>query len=158
MSIEIAAVVPALELLYASRFDIAAPVDVGATPRGVRRKVPITGGAFEGAKLGGTVLPGGEDWQLIRSDGVVEVDARYVLQTEAGARIHVRNRGIMKAPREVLGQMLKGEFPPSTAYYFRTQPVFETGHPDVAWLQRLTAVAVGEVRAGHVLISVYAVT
>jgi hypothetical protein len=158
MEIETVAAVPALELLYSSRFELSKPIDVGPTPLGLRRKVPITGGAFEGPKLKGTVLPGGEDWQLIRSDGVVEVDARYVLQTEAGARIHVRNRGIMTAPREVMIALAKGERPPSTAYYFRTQPVFESGHADLTWLHRITAVAAGEVRAGYVLISVYAVT
>jgi hypothetical protein len=158
MSVDKVAVVPTLELLYASRFELGPGVDIGATALGVRRMVPITGGAFEGPKLSGVVLPGGEDWQLIRSDGVVEVDARYVLQTEGGARIHVRNRGILHAPREVLVGFLRGNYPPPDAYYFRTHPVFESGHPDCTWLQRVSAVATAEVRAGQVLVTAYALT
>ena len=158
MAVEKAAVVPGLELLYTSRFDVSAAIDVGATPLGLRRIVPITGGAFEGPKLSGVVLPGGEDWQLIRSDGVVEVDARYVLQTTSGARIHVRNRGLLSASREVLIALGTGTYPSPDSYYFRTHPRFECGHADFAWLHRLTAIASAEIRRGHVLITVYAVT
>jgi hypothetical protein len=120
--------------------------------------VPITGGAFAGPRLSGVVLPGGEDWQLIRGDGVVEVDARYVLQTESGARIHVRNRGILHASREVLRDFVRGEYPSPEAYYFRTHPEFECGHPDFAWLHHVSAVGTAEVRAGHVLVTVYTLT
>lgn len=158
MPVDRVAVIPGLELLYGSRFELGKMVDVGATPLGLRRMIPITGGAFEGPKLSGRVLPGGEDWQLVRSDGVVEVDARYVLETTAGARIHVRNRGILTGPREVLIALARGELPAADSYYFRTHPVFESGHSELAWLQRLTAVGVAEVQRGAVLVTVYAVS
>ena len=50
----------------------------------------------------GTVLPGGADWQLIRHDGVAELDARYTLQTDDGAAIHVHNRALRHGPPEVM--------------------------------------------------------
>lgn len=52
------------------------PRDLGDTPRGRRRIVGITGGRFSGERLSGRVLPGGADWQLIRADGVADLDAR----------------------------------------------------------------------------------
>ena len=49
---------------------LAPPQELGETPRGRRRIVPITGGSFRGEKLAGRVLPGGAHWQFIRADGV----------------------------------------------------------------------------------------
>jgi hypothetical protein len=31
--------------------------------------------------LRGKVVPGGADWQIIRSEGVAELEARYTLET-----------------------------------------------------------------------------
>ena len=50
------------------------------------------GGSFEGPNIRGTVLPGGADRQLIRKDGVRQLDALYELQADDGAVITVRNR------------------------------------------------------------------
>ena len=58
-------------------------VDLG----GGRRYVAFDGGTFEGRDgLSGTVLEGGVDWQTVRADGVLEIDAHYTLQTEATRR------------------------------------------------------------------------
>lgn len=65
---------------------------LGPGPLGERLVVPILGGTFEGPRLRGTVLPGGADRQLLRADGVKELDALYELQTDDGAVITVRNR------------------------------------------------------------------
>lgn len=49
-------------------------VDLG----GGRRYVPFDGGSFEGRDgLRGTSREGGVDWQTVRSDGVLEIDAHY---------------------------------------------------------------------------------
>ena len=58
------------------------PQEIGKTTSGWRRIIPIMGGTFEGHIMKGEVLPGGFDWQLIRADGVAEIEARYSLQTE----------------------------------------------------------------------------
>ena len=90
-------VLPTLKPLYTSRIDIAAPLDLGKGPRGHRRIINILGGAFSGPRLSGRVLPGGADWQVLRSDGVVEVSARYTLETDDGALIYISNRGLRHA-------------------------------------------------------------
>ena len=51
----------------------------------------LRGGTFEGRDgLSGTVLDGGVDWQTVRPDGVLEIDAHYTLRTEADEAIEVR--------------------------------------------------------------------
>ncbi len=52
------------------------PQRIGAVPHGARVIATITGGTFEGPRLRGKVLPGGGDWLLLRSDGVLGLDLR----------------------------------------------------------------------------------
>lgn len=83
---------PEARLAWEAQVDIGERQSLGQGPRGERFIVPILGGSFEGPRLRGTVLPGGADRQLLRADGVKELDALYELQTDDGAVITVRNR------------------------------------------------------------------
>lgn len=56
---------PRLEHLCDLAVTIAPPVEVGTTPAGLRRMIPITGGTVSGPKVNGRVLAGGADFQLI---------------------------------------------------------------------------------------------
>lgn len=151
-------VLPALKLLYTSRIDIADPLDLGKAPYGQRRIISIFGGAFSGPRLSGRILPGGADWQIIRSDGIAEVEARYTLETDDGALIYISNRGLRHGPPEVIARLGAGEAVEPGEYYFRTAPIFETGAPAHAWLNGIIAIAVGERRAHAVILTAYEVT
>lgn len=133
-------VTPQLEPLFRAVVTVAAPMSVGLTPGGERRIVPITGGHFEGPALAGEVLPGGADWQVVRSDGTVRLEARYTLRTRDGALIYVRNRGVRAGSPDVLARLARGEAVDPAQYYFRTVPEFETGAPAYAWLNDLVAI------------------
>jgi hypothetical protein len=150
-------VTPSLQLLYTSRIDIAAPLDFGAAPYGRRRIINITGGAFSGPRLSGRILPGGADWQIARSDGIVEVDARYTLETDDGALIYITNWGLRHGPPAVISRLAAGDSVDPSEYYFRTTPTFETGAAEYAWLNGIIAVAVGERRTDAVIITAYEV-
>jgi Protein of unknown function (DUF3237) len=91
-------VLPRTEFVYEAIFDLAPTMNLGDSPLGERRMVPITGGSFEGPNIRGKVLPGGADRQLIRKDGVRQLDALYELQAEDGAVITVRNRVLIDDP------------------------------------------------------------
>jgi hypothetical protein len=156
-SLPIVSVTPALKLLYTSRVTIAVPQNFGATPHGERRIIPITGGAFSGPRLSGRVLPGGADWQIVRSDGVAAVEARYTLETDDGALIYISNWGYRHGPPEVMARLRAGAEVDPREYYFRTTPKFETAATDYAWLNGVIAVATGERRADEVIITVYEV-
>jgi hypothetical protein len=85
----------ATEFAYEALVEIGAPIDVGATPHGTRRYIPITGGSFEGPGIRGVVLPGGADWQTDRPDDTTEVDALYSMRCDDGTVIIVHNTGIV---------------------------------------------------------------
>ena len=116
---------------------------VGETPLGLRRIVPILGGHCAGPLLSAAVLPGGADWQLIRRDGVAEIEARYTLRTEDGALVSVLNRGLRHGPADVMARLAAGEAVDAGLYYFRTVPQFETASERHSWLTRTVFVGIG---------------
>jgi len=89
--------VPRCELAFEARVSIGELLQIGSSAYGLRQLIPITGGEVSGPLLQGEVVPGGADWQLVRPDGVLELDARYTIRASDGALIHVRNRGIWHA-------------------------------------------------------------
>jgi hypothetical protein len=132
-----------LRPLFQADITLAAPQELGESPLGRRRIINITGGTFHGARLSGKVLPGGADWQVIRADGVADLDARYTLETSDGALIYVRNHGYRHGPADVLKKLASGEDVDPSLYYMRTTPLFETGDQRYAWLNRLVCVGTG---------------
>jgi hypothetical protein len=132
-------------------------LEVGHTPKGFRRMIPISGGYFEGPNIKGDVLPGGYDFQLMRTDNLLEIDARYVLQTDDGARVTIVNRGLRHGPSEVMEQIARGEDVPPSLYYFRSVPLFETGVKRYEWLMKTIFVATGVRHSDEVVITVYKV-
>ena len=87
---------PSSTLLWQAAVLIGDRQALGASPLGERFIVPILGGTAWGAgphaALQGTVLPGGADRQLLRADGVKELDALYEVQLHDGTVLTVRNR------------------------------------------------------------------
>ena len=146
-----------LEPLFRAEITLAPPQELGDTPQGRRRIIAITGGRFVGARLSGRVLPGGADWQVIRADGVADLDARYTLETNDGALIYVHNRGYRHAPPEVMKKLIAGEDVNPALYYMRTTPFFETGDPRYAWLNRIICVGTGARRPAAVELEIFEV-
>jgi hypothetical protein len=143
---------PALELALELRAQLGAPLEVGTVPGGRRRIVQILGGTFEGSGLKGRILPGGADWQIVRADGLAELDTRYTLETDDGRLIYVQNAGIRHASPEVTARLMKGEPVDPSLVYFRTVATFETPAPELAWLMRSIFVGTGERYPTDVLI------
>jgi Protein of unknown function (DUF3237) len=144
---------PELKFVFEARADLGTPLEIGILPSGKERRViPILGGTFEGPSLRGRVLPVGADWQIVHTDGSAELDARYTLQTDAGALISVFNRGVRTGPPEVLAKLRAGEEVPATSYYFRAVPRFETGDAGLQWLCRSIFLCSGERLAAQVIL------
>ncbi len=146
---------PQLEFLMRIAAEVGELQTMGGGPLGERRVVAITGGTFEGPALKGEIVPGGADWQIVRADGVLDIDARYALRTEAGALIRVVSQGYRHGPPEVLAALARGEVVPANRYFFRTVMRFETGDTDLLWLNRTIAVATAERRARQVLLEAW---
>ena len=135
--------------------DVGEVVSMGMAPLGELRVVGILGGTFEGAALRGEVLPGGADWQIARKDGVLDIDARYVLKEENGGLVRVVSQGYRHGSSEVLAALARGEKVDPTTYFFRTIMRFETGAPYLEWLNKTIAVATAERKARRILLSAY---
>ena len=116
---------------------------LGNTPYGERRIIDIKDGTVDGPKLKGKVLAGGADWQIVRSDGVVHLTARYTIETETGGLILVNSEGYRHGPPEVMERLGRDETVDPSLYYFRAFMRFETADPASAWLNRILALGRG---------------
>jgi hypothetical protein len=115
--------------------------DLGLTPHGHRRIIPILSGSVKGERLKGEVISGGADWQYVRTDGVVELEARYAIRTSDGTEIAITNRGLRRATPEIMDRLSRGESVDPAQVYFRTAPVFEAPAGQHEWLNRSVFVA-----------------
>ena len=132
-------VTPRLQLLTRGSVRVAPANVVGSTLFGERRIVPILGGTFDG-KLAGEVLPGGADWQVVTANGAMILEARYTIRTPKSSLIYVCNKGVRHSSPEVMARLARGEAVDASEYYCRTTPTFETGDPELSWLNTLIAV------------------
>ncbi len=148
---------PKLEYLMTYRADLKPPVAVGTGPAGTRQIYDVTGGSFEGPRLKGTLLASGGDWLLIGNDGVGRLDVRATFETQDGALIYLQYCGVIVMNEAVTRALSAGGETQYGDTYFMTQPRFETGHPDYAWLNSVVAVAEGRALPNAVEYRVYEV-
>jgi len=93
-------VVPTLATKYV--FTITARIgdvtSAGEIGHGVRRIIPITGGEVRGEKVNGKVCAFGADFQMIRPNELIELEAKYAFETDDGAVVYVENKGLRFGP------------------------------------------------------------
>src|SRR5262245_41299749 len=131
--------------LFTISIELHPILDLGATPAGHRRIVPVSGGRFSGERLRGEILPhAGSDLLLTRSDGAFQQDVRLALRTDDGALILMTYRGIRHSSAEVASLLARGGSVGPDRYYLRTAPFFETAAPAYEWLNRIVTVGIGE--------------
>jgi hypothetical protein len=126
-------------------------------PLGQRWFIPVTGGTISGDRISGVAQAGGSDFQLIRKDGVAELDVRVTLLTDDGVTIQLKGHGIRHTTTEVLSRIMSGAEVDPTEYYFREALFFEAPAGKYEWLNRIIAVAKGGRLKSHVLIDAYEV-
>jgi hypothetical protein len=76
--------------VFTEAVGIGSSLSVGASKRGTRNVIPITGGTVSG-RFTGSVVSAGADYQLIGSQ--TTLDARYALESNDGEFVIVRNCG-----------------------------------------------------------------
>ena len=104
--------------------DVTTAGDIGS---GVRRIIPIIGGEVKGEGVNGNVLAFGADFQIIRPNELIELEAKYAFETDDGAVVYVENKGIRFGPIDLLQKLKRGEPVDPKLIYCRTVPKFETG-------------------------------
>jgi hypothetical protein len=149
---------PQLEHVCDLAVTIASPVEVGHTPAGLRRMIPITGGTVTGPRLNGKVLAGGADFQLILGGGTqAHLDARYVIELDDGTRVFVQNTALRVASLENSQRIMNGQPVNPDDIYFRCQPKLEATAPPWAWLSESQFIGTGRRAPDGVFLSFYRV-
>ncbi|MBA7713703.1 hypothetical protein ES703_122710 [subsurface metagenome] len=134
--------------------DVTTAGDIG---HGVRRIIPIIGGEVRGEKVNGKVLPFGADFQIIRPNELIELEAKYAFETDDGAVVYVENTGMRFGPVDLLQKLKRGEPVDPKLIYFRTVPKFETGAENYRWLMEHIFVGSAARHADRVVIDVHQV-
>jgi len=143
------------EFIFEYEGEVEFPEVFAPSHVGTRMFYFLKGGTVKGPQLNGTLLSGGGDWPVMRSDGAGEIDARMVIKTDDNELIYALYRGISVMSPEVVMRVQSGEKVDPSEYYFRTTPVFETGSEKYGWLNRIICVGVGTFELGRVSYKVY---
>jgi hypothetical protein len=132
-------ITPQLEYVMTISINLGKAYWVRPTAYGSERAaVYLVDGIVSGPKINGIVIPGsGGDFPWTRPDGVIDFDARYMLQTDDGANIYLQNRGYRwgRTP-EATAKMARREPIEDSEYYMRAAPKFEAPAGKYDWLNR----------------------
>jgi len=149
---------PELRHVYRLDAELGAPADLGDTPQGHRRIIPLIRGHAAGPYFDAEMLPAGAaDWQTVRASGSSVADIRYTLETAAGALLYVQSQGVRHGDPDVLARLAAGEDVDPSEYTFRTSVTMETADPNLAWVNDGVFIAVGGRRPSGVSYDVYLV-
>ncbi|WP_428410505.1 DUF3237 family protein [Hyphococcus sp.] len=138
---------PKFEYAFTISIDLAGlqwvtPTSMGAT----RAAIYAARGEISGPRLNGKVIPmSGGDFPLQRPNGVIDFDARYMLEADDGAVIYMQNRGYRwAASDDVAARMSRNEDVDPSDYYMRVTPRFEAPEGPHEWLSKHVFVGVAE--------------
>ncbi|XXX75620.1 DUF3237 domain-containing protein [Sorangium sp. So ce134] len=125
--------------VFTESVTLGSSLSVGASKRGTRNIIPITGGTVTGGMLlsglSGSVLPGGADYQLIGS--TTTLDARYALSSNDGEVIVVRNCGPFGALVPVFETRADGPYAIlNTKAYVSSDPGAASGGVSLTFYER----------------------
>src|SRR5450631_570040 len=149
---------PRVTRVYRLEATLGQPLDLGESPQGRRRIVPLNGGTFTGPELRGKLLPGASaDWQTVLPDGTALGDIRYTLQTDAGDLLYVQSRGVRHGSAEVLARLGRGEDVDAGEYTFRTSTQIEAAARQLDWLNKGIFISVGGRQTDGVIYETYLV-
>jgi hypothetical protein len=139
--------------LFDMAVDLEPRLDFGSGPLGRRVLFGASGGSFSGPQLNGEVLDGGGDWALFRPDATMALDVRLTLRTDDGALVHMTYGGRWVTPpdlRSAMSDPAERYRVDPARYYFRTNPLFETGAEAYGWLNDVVCVGAGYLIAGGI--------
>lgn len=152
--------IPELEFAFRVRIEFPPGPRIRLPIRGGEQRgfVSVSRGIVTGPLLEGEVVPdSGGDWPLIRSDGVIAFDARYLIRANDGTLIQVFNRGFAHTTPEVQARLERGESIDPGENYFRLTPSFETAPGPHDWLTRTVFIGLGEKHPDHSTFDFFAV-
>src|ERR1700732_9598 len=135
---------------------IGSVISAGDVGHGVRRIIPITGGEVRG-DINGKVCAFGADFQIIRPNELIELEAKYAFETGDGAVVYVENQGIRLGPIAMLQRLERGEPVDPRLLYSRPGPRLERGSKKSRWLMQRLFIGSAARHADRVVIDVHQV-
>ena len=156
---------PRLEFAFEVRLRFTRVQNIASMPTGAGRgAVYVDSGEFSGPYIRGKAVPNsGGDYALFRPDGVLQFDARYMLQEDDGTLILMQNRGYLWGRNADTMKMLRdmafagGPTVDPSEYYLRAAPSFEVEKGRHDWLMRHVFVGIGERKSDGNLVRYYMV-
>lgn len=130
---------PTLEYSFNIDIVVDKPIVVSnSSLTGKRQLIPVLSGKVSG-ELNGVVLPGGVDSQIIGTDGLCRLSARYALKVVEGT-VYIENNGIRRIPEEFRQKLFTDDMSffnqiNPDDIYFKTVPDFEVDSPELEWLR-----------------------
>jgi hypothetical protein len=75
---------------------------VGTTGSGRLQVIPITGGTICGETIKRKWCSGGADWNVTHQDGIAHMFVRYLLETDDGEFVAIKNEGLIEPVSETV--------------------------------------------------------
>lgn len=134
---------PGLEHVFDVRIDFDKRWTFGPLPGGGSQGyTSVLSGTVRGPRLRGRLVEhSGADYATVRPDGVVELNAHYLLETDDGTRIYIRNLGYVHGPLSAPADGHTGEA--SVPAQFLCTPYFRVPVGPHDWLNRTVIVGRG---------------
>jgi len=129
---------PALEFLFETFAIWDEPMDLGMTAAGHRLATPLREGRFEGPDIRGRLVPIASMLvELVQPDGITEVTAQIILETDDGHRILSNSFAVMWVSPDQVEALSEGQPYDPTAIYLRGCGRFSAAvDGPYAWLNR----------------------
>lgn len=134
-----------MEHAFSIAIELSKATYIGPSNTGqTRAAIYAVSGTVTG-RINGIVVPmSGGDFPLVRADGVLDFDAKYLLQLDDGAHVMIHNRGYRWGSDEVMQRLRRNEPVGHDEYYMRVAPRFDAPAGPHEWLNRYVFVGVAE--------------
>ena len=138
---------PVLEHAFTISIKLSKPYWVKPSVRGdTRAAIYAAEGSVEGPLLNGRIVPmSGGDFPLQRENGVIDFDARYLIEVDDGAIIFLENRGYRWGRSAEIAERMRHNDPvPFEDYYMRVTPKFDAPAGPHEWMSKHVFVGAAE--------------
>ena len=146
-----APIAPTLDFVCEVRMEFKERVRfLPGTPHGTRNWVPPASGTVTGPRLNGRIVPySGGDWAKGRPDGVLELEAHYMIEADDGTPIYIHNTGYLYGREEsglpvTLAERERRGFVVYPSTYFCCTPRFDAPTGPHDWLTRTVLIGTGQ--------------
>lgn len=149
---------PKLNFIFEVNINLGKPQDLNITRYGKRRIINIEGGSVQGPEINGTILPGGADWQTIRTDGTTDISARYTIMTDDEELLYIQDKGIRTLPEQMISEGASNHEVEQSKFIMRTTAKIEANeNSKYDWLNRSIIVSAGFRKEASIIIRFYKV-